>query len=269
VHDHSTLPADVTIRAVEPGDAVALQSCYESLDPETRWHRFDNAYHPPLDFFTGLASVADRDGARLVAVRRASDGREEIVGEAGYERTPDGDGELTVTVRAAWRAAVVPVLVDRLLEQAAAAGVPNLEVDIHRDEPELRALLRGRGALIAGHDGWAVARLRVGTGDDQVTWPVTHGRPRLLIEGAGGRWPGAEAAREMGYEVLSCPGPAHGRCPALHGDPCVAAATADAIVMARPTDAACWSQLLAAHRELHPDVPVSSEPEPMEPRWTV
>jgi hypothetical protein len=73
----------------------------------------------------------------------------------------------------------------------------------------------------------------------------------------------------MGYDVLSCPGPTHGDCPALHGEPCVAAATADAIVMARPTEAACWSQLLAAHRELHPDVPVSCEPEPTEPRWTV
>lgn len=264
----TTPPVSIAVRSVDPGDALALQHLYESLDTEERWHRFANAYHPPFGFYTELAAVGARGGARVVAVTPAGPGvGERIVGEAGYERTGD-EGELTVAIAPGWHVHVAAVLVDAVTQTAADAGVANLEIEIHRHDQLLHDLFRQRGAMIGASDGWAMSRLRFGT-SGSVTWPVDHHRPRLLVEGAGGRWPVVATARQMGYDVLSCPGPERGECPALAGETCSAAAEADAIVIARPTEHVCWPRLRAAHRELHPDVPVSWSPWRTERMWTV
>ncbi len=268
MHAHSTTPAAITIRPVEPGDTAALQEFFETLEAEDRWRRFANAYHPPLSFVATMTLTGERGGARLVAVLADRGGvGPRIVGEAGYELTTDGDGDFSMTVGTTWQPVVAAALLDTVLQVAAGAGVANLEIEVHRDDRLLRDLLAERGAMIAEHEGWVSTRLRLGTGTAQVSWPAGHDRPRLLIEGAGGRWPLAEAARSMGYDVLSCPGPERGTCPALEGEECVAAATADAIVMARPTDHPCWPRLRAAHRRLHPDVPVSYQPQLNESAW--
>lgn len=268
MHPHPTPPAGITIRFVEPGDAAALQEFFETLEAEDRWRRFANAYHPPRSFAVRLARVGERGGARLVAVLAGTgEAGPRIVAEAGYELGSNGDGDLSITVGTTWQPVVAARLLDAVLQVAAVAGVANLEIEVHRDDWVLRDLLAERGAMIADHEGWSRTRLRLGTGDAQVSWPAGHERPRLLVEGVGSRWPLAEAARSMGYDVLTCPGPERGSCPALAGEECVAAATADAIVMARPTDHPCWPRLRAAHRRLHPDVPVSYRPPLTDPTW--
>ena len=87
------------IRPVRPEDDSELLRLHETLEIDDRYWRFFSARHPPLEFFTDLTTVHERGGARLVAVlhdRPSADGR--IIGEAGYDLLPNGDGELEITV---------------------------------------------------------------------------------------------------------------------------------------------------------------------------
>ena len=121
-------------------------------------------------------------------------------------------------------------------------------------------LLRSRGSVVMEHDGWSVVRLLIGTGGRRPTWPASGDRPRVLVEGAGGRWHAEHEARTAGLQVLTCSGPideAHD-CPAMAGQPCPLAAEADVIVVSRPPDDG-WLDLVRAHAELHPGVPVCIE----------
>ena len=99
---------------------------------------------------------------------------ERLVGEAGYVLLPNGDGELAMTVAAGWRGRLEAVLLDALSQAAAAAGVLDLEADVLSVDRPLLELLRSRGAVVMGHDGWRVVRLLVGTGEGGPTWPAAH-----------------------------------------------------------------------------------------------
>jgi RimJ/RimL family protein N-acetyltransferase len=252
----------IEVRAVRPDDVGGLMALYARLGPGDRQRRFFAVYRPDRAFFTAMATEADRGGARLVAVATSDAGDEQLVGEAGYTMLPNGDGELAMVVDARWRGWLGPFLLDALLETAAAAGVPNLEADVLTTNHAMLGLLRARGAAVVDHEDWTVVRLLIGTGDAP-EWPGRHDRPRLLVEGAGGRWSSEAAARAAGLHVLTCPGPRDARhgCPALAGRPCPLAADADVIVVSRPSDEARWRDLLAAHADLHPGVPVCLEGE--------
>lgn len=256
-----TASPPIRIRAITADDVPALHELFEALDLDDRFHRFLSAYHPSTNFLSAMASVSERGGARYVAELVGDPpGRSEIVGEAGYSLLPTGEGELTVTVARSWRERLAGPLVDVVREHAAGAGVANLETDVAHTDHALRALLRTRGAVVAGHRGWVDARLRVGTLGATPTWPAGHHRRRLLVEGAGGRWAGADEARAAGLDVLVCVGPLDGHCPALAGEQCTLAATADTIVVSHPPDEPRWRALLTAHADVHPDVPVVLEP---------
>lgn len=255
----------ITIRAVTPADAPALHDLHESLDLDERHRRFFGAFHPPLAFCAGLATVAARGGMRVVAVadRPHAAGGGTVVGEAGCEPLGPGEGELTLTVPRAWRPAAAAPLLDAVLEQAAAAGFTNVEIDVLRSDRSLRSLLRARGAVVAGRDGWRSSRLRVGTTHGGPTWPAGSPR-RVLVELAGGHWPsddellaelGAERADERAVRVLVCPGPHGSVCPVLAGQPCSLAADADQIVVAAGVDGT-GRALVAAHGDVHPGVAV-------------
>jgi hypothetical protein len=251
------------IRHVRGEDDVGLMTLYDSLDADDRYRRFFNFYHPTLDFFTAMATVGERGGARLVAVRRGpAPAEDRIVGEAGYVLLPNGDGELGTVVAPQWRGWLGPYLLDALVKTAAAAGVPNLEADVLAINGPMLAVLRRRGSVVMDHVGWSVVRLLIGTAGRTPTWPGQHDRPRVLVESAAGRWHAEDQARSAGLQLLTCPGPRNGRrsCPALEGEPCPLAAEADVVVVSHPPDAAAWADLLAAHAAVHPGVPVCLEP---------
>lgn len=250
------------VRPVRADDVEGLIALYEGLDDDARYRRFFSIFHPPRSFFERLTSIRERGGQGLVATVRDGDGPEVLVGEAGYEPLPSGNGELAITVDRAWRGWLGPYLLDALLEAAAAAGVPGLEADVLCSNLPMLVLLRSRGYVLMPGSDATVVRLLVSTsGRGAPRWPGHHDAPRLLVEGCGGAWRGAGAAARAGIRVLGCPGPdapAIG-CPALRGRPCPLVAEADAVLLNHPGDGASWSCLRTAHGELHREVPVLVE----------
>ena len=251
----------IVVRPVCADDDVMLMDLYEALDAEDRHRRFFCAYRTGLDFYTEMATVADRGGAGLVAVLRGPPPTDErIIGEASYSPLPNGDGELGMVVDRRWRGWLGPYLLDALVDTAAANGVPNLEADVLTENRPMLAILRSRGCVMMEHDRWSEVRLLIGTAGRRPTWPGPHDRERVLVEGAGGHWHAEDAARAAGLQLLACPGPRNGRrdCPVLSGEPCPLAAEADVVVVSHPADDR-WRDLLAAHAALHPGVPVCLE----------
>lgn len=249
------------IRPVAPGDVDALAGLYAGLDDEAAYRRFFSGFHPDHEFFEHLVAVADRGGAGLVAVVEDGPDGDRMVGEASYEPLANGNGELAITVDGSWRGWLGPYVLDALLEVAAAHGVPNLEADVLLTNGPMLALLHARGYASVPTDDWSVVRAVIGAATRRASWPAQRTGVRVLVEGAGGHWRGAEDAAAAGVEVLGCTGPGPGGppCPAMAGEPCPLAAGADVVVLSHPPDTEEWRALRDAHAALHPGVPICVE----------
>jgi RimJ/RimL family protein N-acetyltransferase len=251
----------IVVRPVEAGDVDALTALYDSLDPEDHYRRFFSAYRPRRQFFEEMTTVAERGGARLVAIVTEADGSERLVAEAGYTLLPDGDGELAIAVERSWRGWLGPYLLDAVAGIAAEAGVPNLEAEVLVVNRPMIAMLRSRGAMSMQQGDWSVLRLLIGSGERQPTWPGPHDRRRVLIEGPSGCWR-LDHGDRPDVQMITCSGPHRGihDCPALNGGRCLLAATADEIVVTHPLDDDQWRALVRAHGKVHPGVPVRLQP---------
>lgn len=238
------LPHDRTlvVRPMTPHDVSDLVDLYEELSIDDLHRRFFSAFHPSAQFLDRWARLGERGGVGLVAVVQEPDGSEHVVADAGYELLPNGNGELAITVSRAWRGWLGPYLLDVLVDEAAARGVPNLEAEVLSENRPMLSLVRGRGYAMVDHPDWTVVRVTVGTSGRTPTWPQRPARPRLLVEVGGGRWSAEQEAHKAGFEVIACPGPQgrpHGRCPLLEGGRCPLADGADVIVVdLRPDDPA-------------------------------
>jgi hypothetical protein len=251
----------IIIRPIRPGDQTELRRLYDALDTDERHRRFFSSYHPGPGFFADLTTVGEQGGARFVAVLHEPPSDDRLLGEAGYIPLTNGDGELAVTIAHGWRDWLGSYLLDAVAQAAAASGVPNLEADVLSADGRMLDLLRARGSVVMAHEGWSVVRLLIGTGAPSPTWPAAHDGLRVLVEGGGGRWHAEHEARSAGLHVLACPGPHDGAlgCPALAGERCSLAAEADVIVVSHPADDGNWPDLLRAHADLHPGVPICIE----------
>ena len=167
------------IRSVAARDVDGLEALYDGLDDDARHRRFFSLYRPDRAFFERMAAVDDRGGAGLVATVVDPGGSERLVGEAGYELLPNGHGELAITVERCWRGWLGPVLLDALVDAAAARGVPNLEADVLVTNGPMLAMLRSRGyATMPNHD-WSVIRAVIGTSGPRPAQPYPERLPRL------------------------------------------------------------------------------------------
>lgn len=250
----------LVVRPVEPVDVGALTQLYDELGEEARRRRFFSAYRPDREFFHHLVRADERGGAELVAEVHGPGRTEEVVGEAGFEPLPNGDGELAIVVADGWRGWLGPFLLDALLEVAAAKGVPNLEADVLAINHQMLALARSRGMATIPQQDWSVRRVVIGAASRDPGWPTAHDGTRVLVEGVGVRWPPNAAAESAGLEVRACSGPsARRRCPALEGRACPLVAGADVVVVSQPPDDPDWDRLREAHPVLHHAVPVCVE----------
>lgn len=246
--------SSLTVRRVRLDDVDALVTLYAGLGDSDRRRRFFTQFRATQAWVVDWIRRCRESGDSLVA-EVADTG--EIVGEAAYLLQPNGNGDFALTVDAAWRGWLGPYLLDVLVELAAASGVPNLEADILTDNRSMQAIVRRRGAAIGPQSDHSVVHVVIGTHRRMAEWSAQPGHgPRVLVEVPGGRWGHSPELASGGYEVLGCPGPGrrHEPCPALSGQPCPLAATADAIVVALPPGGA--DDLVGAHRRLHPGVPV-------------
>lgn len=263
-----TLPRGDTlvIRAVTPGDVGGLKALYAGLDQRDTYRRFFSVFRPRDAFFERMAAPEEHGGFGLVAavIADAAAGggaRDRIVAEAGYTLLPDGDGELAITVAAAWRGWLGPYLLDALLTAAAARGVANLQADVLVTNGPMLALIRSRGYATVDHPDGTLVRVTIGAAARTPGWPAVRDRPRVLVEAPGGRWHAEAGARAAGLQVIVCPGPGAGRprCPALAGHACPLATGADVVVVSHPLHDDRWVALPEAHREVHAGVPVCME----------
>ncbi len=243
------------IRREGPDDAPDVMALYDRMPAEELYCRFFTARRPPDLFVERMTRVHERGGAALVAVLSGGRGRSVLVGEASYELLGNGDGELGIAVDRTARGWLGPFLLDAILEQAAARGVPNIEAEVLMSNRRMLAVLRARGFVVVEHFlSPATLRVAVATAAGGVpSWAGRRGQPRVLVEIPGGQWQRADAISRRGFQVLACPGPDRGGppCGPLTGHRCPLAAGADVIVDAQPGD--LGELLLAAHRRLHPD----------------
>jgi RimJ/RimL family protein N-acetyltransferase len=251
----------LVIRPVTADDVEKLATLYDDLDVDDRYHRFFGHCRPPRALVERIATVDERGGAGLVAAVLDTHRAEgEFVGEVGYTLLADGNGELGITVTPRWRGWLGPYLLDALRSTAAHGGVPNLVADVLTSDHAVLAMLRRRGAVVVEHTGWRVVRLLIATSGRTPSWSGPHDRPRVLVEGSGGRWHAEEEARAAGLQVLTCAGPMDRSCPVMVGEPCPLVVGADVVVVADHGPEAAWWQLLRSRAQLHPGVPVYFEP---------
>lgn len=246
------------VREMTLDDVGAIVGLYASLSSQDRYRRFFSAFRASESAVRSWVDEVTDHGHGLLAVLHRGD-TELVVGEAFYVLLPNGDGEFAITVHPDWRGWLGPYLLDALVHAAHERGVPNLEAEVLFDNRAMLSVVRHRGHVVLPDSDYQVVRVSIGTSADGPVWPSADARPRVLLEGATIRWHGAAELAELGFDVVSCPGPEQpGRppCPALSGHGCPLAAGADAIVIAYRPDSEITERLVAAHADLHPGVGV-------------
>lgn len=246
------------MRPVTPGDLDALLDLYGHLSTDDLHMRFFSAFRPTRSWLEEWITAQVERGHGLLAVVAEADGRSRVVGDAGYVVLADGSGELAITIEPECRGWLGPYLLDALVADAAARGVPALQAEILAENRRMLSLVRFREHATLGHGDWTTVRVVIATTEETPVWLGPHARKRLLVEAPGGRWRATEPAQHAGYDVMVCPGPRsgrHGACPMLEGRPCPLAEEADAIVVALPTDGV-GGDLARAHVSAHPGIPV-------------
>ncbi len=243
----------LTVRAATNEDLDGLVTMYRGLSSEDRYRRFFSASTPATRVIERLLEAPATGGLWLVAV--TDDGT--IVGDVGYTALPNGDAEFAITVTKSWRGWLGPYLLDVLARRAAANGIRNLRADILMENRKMLRLAERRGCATVDYPDATIVELTMSTGAGMPGWPATHTRPRLLVEGCGGRWRGAREARAAGWDVITCAGPGSSRvpvCPMLNGGTCPLVDGADAVVMVLPPGDPRREALLDAHSRLVPDI---------------
>lgn len=269
---HVALPGGrrLSIRPMRRSDAPGIVALYAALGEEDVYRRFFASRPPSASFVEKMATITTRGGVGLVvtvprrgreaAVTAGGGGRapqERIVAEATCEPLTDGDGELGITVAPGVRGWLGPYLLDALLEDAAAAWIPNVQADVLlTNKPMLTTLCRRGIAVMTSDVRSSILRVVVGTVRDVPSWPAASGRNRVVVEVQGGRWHATKDLEAAGYDVVGCGGPPGGwaNCPPMRGEPCPLAAEVTVIVNAVPAGAR--AALIDSHRHVHSRVPV-------------
>ena len=152
-----TTKLTIHIRPIRTDDAKRLVELHDRCSDDARYFRF-HAAKPRLRAAEAeyLAGVGIRGGAALVATA-AEDGEERIVADARFDVVGDGDAEAAVLLRDdVTGRGLGTVLVDRLLELAAGAGLRRVLFDILPENRAMLALARRVGAEPVAFDGRSV-----------------------------------------------------------------------------------------------------------------
>ena len=245
----------LTVRQATEDDVAGVLSLYKDLSSDDRYRRFFSMVKVTEELVRGWMDRCRDSGLGLVAVVDDGGPTSRVVAETGYVRLDDGDGEFAITVARDRRGWLGPFLLDVLVEEAAARGIPNLEADILTENKVMLSLVRHRGYVTDGDMDFSIVHVVIGTAAAGPVWTGSSHGLRLLVEKPGGRWEGRRRAVRAGFHVMAC-GYRGDRCPALRGETCPLAEEADAIVVAFPSGDPRGQALVDAHQQLHGDVPV-------------
>ena len=151
----------VTVRFIEPRDAVALQNYFRGLSARSRYNRFLGAISelPPtqLDHFI---HVGEDDRFSVVATMQV-DGFETVVGEARYAFNADTQSfEFGLSIDDRWQGhGIGKALLKNLECRAAAFGAERLFGDTLRSNDAMIALARKSGyAFTLSPGDWKLVR---------------------------------------------------------------------------------------------------------------
>ncbi len=254
------------------GDGPAMSSLYHRLGPDDVYRRFFTSALPDADWFEEWARVSERGGFGLLAVvTGGSEARDPsstpdptVVGEAGYARLCDGDGELGMAVDPTWRGWLGPWLLDALLQHADARGIPNIQALVLTDNRKMSTMVAARGVASMASPDWSTTRVSMSTRGRVPSWPGDrdgdrpHDRPRLLVESDRSRWAGMGDAVRSAFDVMVCRGPDHRPtgptdrgCPLLRGERCPLLDGADVVVHLLDPSSPAATQLLDEERLIH------------------
>ncbi len=145
------------IRPVRADDAGRLVELHARCSEEARYFRF-HAAKPRLRAAEAeyLAAVDGRARVALAATT-VEDGEERIVADARFDLTGDGDAEAALLIRDDMTGrGLGTLLLDRLLELAAAIGVRRVLLDILPENRPMLTLARRVGGEPVGFDGRSV-----------------------------------------------------------------------------------------------------------------
>jgi hypothetical protein len=256
-HADTPLPAErltlsegrwLALREPTLADIEGLYELYHQLPVDDLYHRFFSVFRPERPMLREWIERTPSLGRRLIAERETG----AIVADGGYVRMDNGDAELDLVVTRQARGWLGGYLLDRLVQAARSDGIANLRADVLVDNGSMLALIHHRRYAATGHDDHTIAHLCIAASAETPTWPPTHDRPRILIEGGGLGWIPDGLRSALGVDVMQCPGPGGpgSPCPALEGRSCPLAAGADAVVCALGPDER--GAILAAHRRRDP-----------------
>ena len=224
------------------------------MSTEDRYFRFFAPVRPHRFLIERFIGASDRGGIWLVAITDEG----EVVADAGYDLLPDGDAEFALTVAKPWRGWLGPYLLDMLVSDIEARR-PQPAASILRENRTMLSLVRRRGYASVDDIDYTVQGVTISTAGGRPSWPPRHERPRLLVEGCGGRWRGYEGARAAGWDIITCAGPGAASvpvCPLLEGGVCPLVEGADLVVLALPPSDPRSAALEDAHRLRSARLPV-------------
>ena len=140
------LPGAYLVRAISPGDEVALEAFYAALSPDSREARFHGAASIG-ERAAHAFCVAEGHGRHgVVAEALDSDGRWVIVGHLCLEPLGDGTAELAVAVADRWQHhGVGRALLREALAWAPRHGVHVLVASVRWSNAPMLRLLRSTG----------------------------------------------------------------------------------------------------------------------------
>lgn len=149
---------DITITPLRNGDEVTVQSVFDAMSPEARFHRYLMAMPTLRAGHRAILADVDRPDHRAWVAR---DGYTPL----GIVRlATDGEGttELAVEViDAARRQGLGRRLIRHALDEAAASGVDEVALLVHPSNTASRSLFQSMGTDFALEDGLLVGVLAV------------------------------------------------------------------------------------------------------------
>ncbi len=151
----------LTVRFVEPDDAVALQAYFRSLTTRSRYNRFLGAMSElPQDLLDHFIHVGEADRFSVIATI-AVDGIETIVGEARYAFDVETDSfEFGLSIDDRWQGqGIGSALLGNLQCRTAAFGARRLFGDTLRSNEVMIGLARKSGfAFTNSPSDWKLVR---------------------------------------------------------------------------------------------------------------